>query len=1376
MRKTLFLLLFMVLTIGAVFGQPLAVVAARPSQIDISAATSESALLMTVSGYTSDDARYRLYNGSNQYNPWNTATSSYVTSTSYLNGPQIPGTPTTSSTWWIPFQRGNNIATTASYRDRLGPAYNANIQTIALPPATSITTAVSIINADVTFTTWTDYTQKYVILGYDSAVGGNLISATSTALTTGAFSLKVENGTTIQRIEVRGLLNNLIESVTGSWGSGTSTPTIFVTGTLASFSTSIGTPSASQFYALRGMDLSSNIVITPPAGFEISVDGGANYAPNASVLSSYNSSVYVRMTGASAGSFNGNITHTSTGATQVDQPVSGTVTAPTPTIVLTPATLTGFTYVEGSGPSPTQTFTASGTNLTADISIAASTDYEISLTQASGYTSPLTLSPTSGTITATTIYVRLKAGLAVASYNTETIAATSTGATTQNVTCSGSVTAVPAALPLIDNFTGTVGTLLTANGWTNHNGTSNYIPISATDLNYPGYLGTGGGSASLIASGEDVNRAFTTQTSGDVFYACLVNTSVAQTGDYIAHFGSAILGNTYFGRLYIKKDPASDAVFFGVSKTSTDTAVYDTVPYAYNSTVLVIVRYSIVPGTTNDVISMWINPTLGSSAPTPTLNITPATADPTDIGRIALRQGGSTSGPTALVDGIRVSTNWADVGGTGSGNIAPTITNIIKTPAADIESTDTVQVTATVSDPDGTVSSVRLFWGTSSGNLSNAIDMSNSGGNNYQTFENIPAQDNGTTVFFNIYAVDNSLGETYSAEQTYLVRDPAMTTIPYSQTFTGSLGDTYTYSAQGINSWYLNITTDNAAMNGYNSPLEEDWLILPGVNFNNYTNERMTFNTMATFGSVDAENYLKLMYSTNYHGTKNPGLATWTEIPFTSPTPVASGAVDTPSGVLDLSGIVGTNVYLAFKYSSSTAPTRWEVDDISIYLSNTVLTVTPETLTGFTYPLGSGPSAEQTFTVAGNDLTNNVVITAPTNYEFSLTTGAGFTSSITLTPTSGVVPTTTIHVRMMAGLAIGTYNAEAITVASTGATGHSVLCSGEVTAPPAPVAPVANAATGVTDTGFTASWNSVTNATGYFLDVYTEGASTTTDLIISEYVEGLSNKKAIELFNGTGAAIDLANYSLKKQVNGAGAFSGDLTLTGTLPNNETYVIALTGTSGTFITGDFVDLMTTNTVISFNGNDAVALYHSGTQIDVVGIVDQVAVWGENVTLVRKSSILSPTTTYSIADWDSYAVDTLEHLGTHAVGTITYVGTYNNLNVNNVTSYAVTGLTGGITYKYVVRAYNAYGTSGDSNIISVTTTGGGPLDTPVVTISRSGDNVTLNWNAITGANGGYRIEADTNPYGSFAETYTVASGVLTWSQTSAEKKFYRVVALP
>ena len=111
------------------------------------------------------------------------------------------------------------------------------------------------------------------------------------------------------------------------------------------------------------------------------------------------------------------------------------------------------------------------------------------------------------------------------------------------------------------------------------------------------------------------------------------------------------------------------------------------------------------------------------------------------------------------------------------------------------------------------------------------------------------------------------------------------------------------------------------------------------------------------------------------------------------------------------------------------------------------ITTTPASLSGFIYALGSGPSAEQSFSISGTSLTNNITITAPTHYEISLTTGGVFSSSLTLTPVAGVVPLTPVYVRLRAGLAVNTYNGETITAASSGATNQNVVCNGSVTNP-----------------------------------------------------------------------------------------------------------------------------------------------------------------------------------------------------------------------------------------------------------------------------------------------------------------------------------------
>lgn len=113
-----------------------------------------------------------------------------------------------------------------------------------------------------------------------------------------------------------------------------------------------------------------------------------------------------------------------------------------PTITVSETTRTGFSYCYETGPSSSLSYTVSGVNLSADITVTAPTNYEVSTDNTNFYASR-TLTQSGGTVNATTIYVRLKAGLSAASYNSENIVHSSTGATNKNVACSGTVTSPP---------------------------------------------------------------------------------------------------------------------------------------------------------------------------------------------------------------------------------------------------------------------------------------------------------------------------------------------------------------------------------------------------------------------------------------------------------------------------------------------------------------------------------------------------------------------------------------------------------------------------------------------------------------------------------------------------------------------------------------------------------------------------------------------------------------------------------------------------------------------------------------------------------------------------------------------------------------------
>lgn len=162
---------------------------------------------------------------------------------------------------------------------------------------------------------------------------------------------------------------------------------------------------------------------------------------------------------------------------------------------------------------------------------------------------------------------------------------------------------------------------------------------------------------------------------------------------------------------------------------------------------------------------------------------------------------------------------------------------------------------------------------------------------------------------------------------------------------------------------------------------------------------------------------------------------------------VDAAAAVTPNNTLAVSALTTADVTFASANKSGTA----YAGGTQTFKGSPTITTSQTTRTGFAYFVGSGPSAEQSYTVSGAYLTNDITITAPTNYEISTGTGVGFsaTSPITLTQSGGTVSTTTIYVRLKAGLSVGDYNSEVITNASTGATQKDVTCSGTVSAIPA---------------------------------------------------------------------------------------------------------------------------------------------------------------------------------------------------------------------------------------------------------------------------------------------------------------------------------------
>ena len=92
-------------------------------------------------------------------------------------------------------------------------------------------------------------------------------------------------------------------------------------------------------------------------------------------------------------------------------------------------------------------------------------------------------------------------------------------------------------------------------------------------------------------------------------------------------------------------------------------------------------------------------------------------------------------------------------------------------------------------------------------------------------------------------------------------------------------------------------------------------------------------------------------------------------------------------------------------------------------------------------------SSTQSFSVSGIKLTANIVVTAPTNFEVSSSSTTGFGSSVTLSPTSGTLGTTTLYIRVKSNSSTGSISGN-ISLTSTGANTETIALSGTVITSP----------------------------------------------------------------------------------------------------------------------------------------------------------------------------------------------------------------------------------------------------------------------------------------------------------------------------------------
>lgn len=171
------------------------------------------------------------------------------------------------------------------------------------------------------------------------------------------------------------------------------------------------------------------------------------------------------------------------------------------------------------------------------------------------------------------------------------------------------------------------------------------------------------------------------------------------------------------------------------------------------------------------------------------------------------------------------------------------------------------------------------------------------------------------------------------------------------------------------------------------------------------------------------------------------------------------------------------------------------------------------------------------------------------------------------------------------------------------------------------------------------------------------------DLMITKYIEGTDNNKALQITNRTGHAVDLNNYRIGAQFyNSANSnyyFPAPYELEGTIQHNETFIILNPRANLSCVTNDDAKFLSASPQMSFDGSNYLELRYKTKTVDAIGTksINNFSTLGD-VSLYRISSVTEPNSSFDLSEWQSYATDYCEDLGTLAGSDISITANESN----------------------------------------------------------------------------------------------------------------------
>jgi len=833
-----------------------------------------------------------------------------------------------------------------------------------------------------------------------------------------------------------------------------------------------------------------------------------------------------------------------------------------PTIVISPSVFSGFSYDVGNGPSSAETFTISGINLTGNITLTESANYEIS-TNGVTYSSPIILTQSGGSVGNTTIYVRLKSGLPIGLYDSETITATSSGAVTKYVTCSGYVLPTEPAAH-VTNFN--AGTL-----------TSTSINLTWTDASANGYLIKG----SVVGYGDIVDPVDVIPVTNTTLVS-----NIAQ-GLQTFTFTGLDINTTYYFKIYP----------YSLSGAIINYKTNGTVPEISASTNTSLLLLEENFDYVSDTYLHDNNWNVHSGAGT----------IPPKVGLAGLTYPGypSVSGLDGVTQGSGEDINRTFIAQTSGTIFSSFLMNLTES----FSTADYVFHFGTNPWTTGFYGKVYVQKDAATTNYRIGVTRNSSGAVAYTDYNYIP----GTTY---LIVISYTYVDGTTNDEVNLWVNPSFPGTMPAANLTVNTADTTT-DASNIGGFGIR--------QGSNTPLVEIDGIRIGTNWDylfpsSYTGVINVVESITPFTAIVGTPSTEQSYQLS--GTDL--ISDFIDVSVTGPFQIAE--LNAMVWGTELTNLYSFETYdILVRYNPTEAGTHTgtithsvidgEAAPVVINLSGTAtsplpsLSVLPAVMT---FSANNGEtSATQSATITSANLSLPIDISSDGAYTFSATEGGSYTGTLQL----AINYNGTFWIKFTPP-SIGTFN------------NTISLISGTTTSEIA--------------------------VAGYGLDPDETYAP---DLFFSEYIEGSSFNKAIEIFNGTGHPVDLSDYQFENWYNGL-LTPSLVSLTTTLAHGDVYVIANPSASASILA--LADQTSGN--VSHNGDDALALrkLSTDTLVDIFGRIgeDPGTAWGTaplttiNQTLVRKSTVyqgvtVNPTSGFPTleTEWDAYAIDTFDYLGSH-----------------------------------------------------------------------------------------------------------------------------------